>query len=629
MRINNIKINNFGKLHEKEIKFANNINVIYGKNESGKSTLLKLITSMFYGLSKNKNGKEITDFEKYTPWEGESFSAKLKYELDNKKQYEIYREFRKKEPKIFNEELEEISGQFNIDKTKGNQFFYNQTKIDEELFLSTIVSEQEELKLNQKSQEILLQKLSNIVSTGEYNTSFQKILNKLNKKQLEEIGTKRSQDRPINIIENKLKQLKKEKEDIEEYQKQKYEIEQEIIYAKKQLEGKKQLLELQQQTKELYNKNQLEKERIKINEKQIEKCKQNVEELKEKLEPIQLEQIKLEKTKLKSKVSTIIIILAVILSILSIVLLKNIVLKFIPLIFTIVYTFVNYITQRNKTMCITKKKKETQLQKDKIKAQIEILEHEILEYKQQISIIENTIRNRIEIEKQILKEKVDKPQEIDEIFKVQEIEQLEKTIINLQNIINETKLEIHKLELENQKISEKIENIIEIEEQTSNLQEQYEELLEYNETIEIAKQELEKAYEEMKQNITPRFTNKLSEIINKISNGKYKTVNFNEEKGITVELKNGNYVTANMLSIGTMDQLYLALRLSTIEEISEETMPILLDETFAYFDETRLENILKYLNEKFNNRQTIIFTCTNREIQTLEKNKIEYNLVNM
>lgn len=629
MKISNIKINNFGKLQDKEMELKNNINIIYGKNESGKSTLLKLVTSMFYGLSKNKNGKEITDFEKYTPWEGEKFSGKLKYELDNKKQYEIYREFRKKEPKIFNEELEEISEQFNTDKTRGSQFFYDQTKIDEELFLSTIVSEQEELKLNEKNQAILVQKLSNIVSTGEYNVSFQKIFNKLNKKQLEEIGTKRSQDRPINIIESELKQLHKEKENIEEYQKQKDEIEQEIINKQKQLKSKEQLLGMQQKVKEIHNKNQIEKEKIKINEKQIEKCKQNVEELKEKLEPIQLEQIKLEKTKLKSKVSTIIIILAVILSILSIVLLKNIVLKFIPLIFTIVYTFVNYITQRNKTMCITKKKKETQLQKDKIKAQIEILEHEILEYKQQISIIENTIRNRIEIEKQILKEKVDKPQEIDEIFKIQEIEQLEKTIINLQNIINETKLEIHKLELENQKISEKIENIIEIEEQTSNLQEQYEELLEYNETIEIAKQELEKAYEEMKQNITPRFTNKLSEIINKISNGKYKTVNFNEEKGITVELKNGNYVTANMLSIGTMDQLYLALRLSTIEEISEETMPILLDETFAYFDETRLENILKYLNEKFNNRQTIIFTCTNREIQTLEKNKIEYNLVNM
>ena len=56
MQINNLKINGFGKLKDKEINLEDGINVIYGKNEAGKSTLLKFITSMFYGLSKNKNG---------------------------------------------------------------------------------------------------------------------------------------------------------------------------------------------------------------------------------------------------------------------------------------------------------------------------------------------------------------------------------------------------------------------------------------------------------------------------------------------------------------------------------------------------------------------------------------------
>lgn len=627
MKIHNIKINNFGKLHEKEVKFNNNINIVYGKNESGKSTLLKLIISMFYGLSKNKNGKDITDFEKYTPWEGENFSAKLKYELDNQKQYEIYREFRKKEPKIFNEQLEEISEKFNIDKTRGNQFFYDQTKVDEEVFLSTIVSEQEALKLNEKSQTMLVQKLSNIVSTGEHNTSFQKILNKLNKKQLEEIGTKRSQDRPINIVENELKQLQEEKEDIEEYQKQKYEIEQQIDQEQKQLESKKQLLEIQQRVKEIYNKNIIQKERIKINEKQIEKCEQNINQLKEQLDSIQIEQIKLEKEKSKNNIP--IIVFAIFLSIVTILLVNNILLKFLPMICTIVYVVVSYITQRKKKMCITKMKKETQIQKEKIKAQIEVIENEIIDYKQQISVIQNTIKNTIEIEKQILKSKTNKLQEIEQVFEIQDIEQIDARIMKVQNIINETKLQIHKLELESETINKRIESIVEIEENISNLKEQYQELIEYNECIEIAKQEIEKAYEEMKQNITPKFTKNLSETINQISNGKYQKVNFNEEKGIIVELPNGNYVTANRLSIGTIDQLYLALRLSTLEEISEETMPILLDEAFAYFDEIRLENILKYLSKEFNNRQIIIFTCTNRERDILEKSKIEYNLINI
>ena len=69
MLIKKIQINNFGKLKNKEITLKNGINVIYGENESGKSTLLDFIVSMFYGINKNKNGKEISNYDKYTPWE--------------------------------------------------------------------------------------------------------------------------------------------------------------------------------------------------------------------------------------------------------------------------------------------------------------------------------------------------------------------------------------------------------------------------------------------------------------------------------------------------------------------------------------------------------------------------------
>ena len=68
MQIKNLQINNFGKLKNKNIELDNGINVIYGENESGKSTLLNFITSMFYGTSKNKNGNKISDFEKFLPW---------------------------------------------------------------------------------------------------------------------------------------------------------------------------------------------------------------------------------------------------------------------------------------------------------------------------------------------------------------------------------------------------------------------------------------------------------------------------------------------------------------------------------------------------------------------------------
>ena len=112
MNIKEIKINNYGNLENKEINLENGINIVYGKNESGKSTLLNYIKNIFYGISKNKNGRDISDYERYKPWGKEDFSGKLKYELDNKKEFEIYRDFNKKNPKIFNENLEEISKEF-------------------------------------------------------------------------------------------------------------------------------------------------------------------------------------------------------------------------------------------------------------------------------------------------------------------------------------------------------------------------------------------------------------------------------------------------------------------------------------------------------------------------------------
>ena len=73
------------------------------------------------------------------PWSGEEFSGKIDYELDDGNKFEVFRDFKKKNPKIFNEDKEDISKEFSIDKSKGNQFFFEQTKMDEDVFLSTIV----------------------------------------------------------------------------------------------------------------------------------------------------------------------------------------------------------------------------------------------------------------------------------------------------------------------------------------------------------------------------------------------------------------------------------------------------------------------------------------------------------
>ncbi len=94
-------------------------------------------------------------------------------------------------------------------------------------------------------------------------------------------------------------------------------------------------------------------------------------------------------------------------------------------------------------------------------------------------------------------------------------------------------------------------------------------------------------------------------------------------------MENGNYVPASKLSIGTIDQLYLSLRLSMVEELSKEKMPIILDEAFAYYDTERLKNILKYISERFEKHQIIILTCTNREKEILKNLNVNFNNIEL
>ena len=172
---------------------------------------------MFYGASKNKNGKEISDFDKYKPWKTEEFSGKINYTLDNGEEYEVYREFKKKNPIIYNSNKEDISKSFKIDKTKGIEFFLEQTGIDEETFYNTAISEQEGIRLSKSSQASIIQKISNLISSGDDGISFKKSMDKINKMQNEEVGTERTSQRPINIIDSKIQKLMEQKLSLESY----------------------------------------------------------------------------------------------------------------------------------------------------------------------------------------------------------------------------------------------------------------------------------------------------------------------------------------------------------------------------------------------------------------------------
>ena len=655
MKINNLKINSYGKLKDKEINLKNGINLVYGPNEAGKSTLIKFIINSFYGISKNKKGKEISDFDKYKPWQGEEFSGKVEYELDDNSKYEIYRDFSKKNPKIFNESMEDISKEFNIDKNRGNEFFYEQTKIDEDLFLSTLAINQNEVKLEDQSQNFLVQKIANLAQTGDDNTSFKRVIDRLNRRQLDEVGTERSREKPINVISRNIQNLETEKQELEKYKNFKYE------YEEKENSLEEEILKLEKENnflrevKNLNEKENIEKEKIKIKEniknENIEKInllKNKINNLKNNNKNIlekylennsgKIKNNKLNKNKLIKKLNIIFIFL-IIINIIQFIFIKNNYFKYIFLLtvptFLIFYIFL--INKENKKIKNKEKIEKNNfeninLELIKLENEKKILENNFNNLNEELNKIKNNfiLNNNLEKEK-IKNNYLNKIEEnkINNFLEEKNYEKIYFELENLQKEINNVKLKLHSLDLDKKNIEPKLENLSKIEEDLVNNNNKMLTLQKLNMSINLAKEVLNDSYNKMRNSVTPKFTENLSYNISKITSNKYKKVMFNEIEGLIVELENGDYIPVNRFSVGTIDQLYLSLRLSMIDELSNEKVPILLDEAFAFYDDNRLENILLYLNNEFKDRQIIIFSCTNREKNILEKGNVKFNFITL
>lgn len=657
MKIKSIKVNSFGKLNNKDINLSDKLNIIYGKNEAGKSTLLKFIQNIFYGTSKNKKGKSYSDYELYKPWNTEDFSGKIKYILDNGEEYEVYREFGKKNPKIFNGNMEDISKNYNIDKNTGSQFFYEQTKVDEFMFLSSIVSMQQEVRLNKQDQNVFVQKIANLAGTGDDSISYKKAIEKLNKKQLDEIGTDRSQGKPINICSNNIKRYKEKIQELEQYKQIKDGLDTEIKRLKTEIDSEKLKEKYLKELKDIKEQEKIEEEKIKLNYKIKEKNNDEIKEKNNELNELLIEESRLKRQKDNSnlnhgdnekKVNIIpyicCIFVFLILCAITYIITHNIVFSLlfvIPIILTIVF----YLYQSSKLREDTKRRvekinkekneleykinNEIRAKIDSVKNSIELIQKNNDTQDEEINKINNIINYELETRKVQIKNKyTDKIDEDDlnTLFKCIDYNQV---IENINEQIRAKELKLNTLEINKENAEKNVEELINLEEDLSIEQERMRELSKKNEKINLARQYLQVAYEKMKNSVAPKFTSNLSQNINKISAGKYNKVTVNDEEGLIVELPSGEYVPAEKLSGGTIEQLYLSLRLSMAKEISDENMPIILDEAFAYYDDQRLENTLKFLLDNFEDNQIILFTCTDREKDILNHIGQEFNYISI
>ena len=135
----------------------------------------------------------------------------------------------------------------------------------------------------------------------------------------------------------------------------------------------------------------------------------------------------------------------------------------------------------------------------------------------------------------------------------------------------------------------------------------------YYKALETAMEILENARAELQKRFAPRISQKAQQYMAQLTQGRYSQLHLDGDfvlwTGADGEIKTRE---ALWRSDGTVDQLYLALRLAVSQELLPGA-PMILDDALVRFDEERMKAALDLLREESANRQIILFSCQKRE----------------
>ncbi len=135
----------------------------------------------------------------------------------------------------------------------------------------------------------------------------------------------------------------------------------------------------------------------------------------------------------------------------------------------------------------------------------------------------------------------------------------------------------------------------------------------YYRALNLAQETLQKATQELQRRFAPRISQRAQELFARLTGQRYQRLSLCQDLSVEAGAQDENTLRSTLWrSDGTVDQLYLALRLAVAEELTPEA-PLVLDDALVRFDDIRLAAALKILREESEQKQVILFTCQSRE----------------
>ena len=538
MIIRELILKNFGRFRNRSIRLEEGINIIYGENESGKSTLHAFIQGMLFGLRKMRGRAARTDaYTRYTPWDNPSwYEGSLRFSCGGK-EFRLERDFRRGEEgtKLVCESDGELLS------VKDGDLEMLLGGISEAVYENTVSIGQ----MKSRTGDALLLELRNYLS------SYQ-----------ESGDGKLNLDRALLL----LKEKKKEWQSRMQIREQQQEAEEKKI--------KFEIAYLERETEELHQKLLEEQKREKAGEEELRREEQRQEELRreeqrrEEARRKELHQENMPGTggtlNWKKVISAL-------------------------LVGDVIVWGILFFTAGWKAACISAEC-------------ILIAEFLFMAYTSTA---------------------------------LKKAGKKEETKHAGQSMPDNTSGSLPKRKITGDSIRLLTAQILEKRTRLSNLQEELSELqmtgisdrpeMEEIRSLELAAETIQSLSVSAQESVGEALKNRISDIFCTMTGGKYKKVSIDEELKIDLFTEE-RHVPLFMASQGTIEQVYLALRIAVGDIFCcEETMPLLLDEVFAMYDEERMKETLGWLYKE--KEQVIIFTCNRRETEVLKRAGIPFHIV--
>ena len=617
MIIREANIGKFGKLENQKYQFAPQINVIYGANESGKSTLMQFLKAMLFGLEKTRVRKTLDTYNRYEPWDTPAyFYGSMMFET-GQQQFLLERNFyyKEKRARLVNiRDGEELSVEYgDLDMLLGN--------VSAAAYENTCCIGQEQLLPGRELGVLLEDERSNLAQTGSGDFQLSKALQELEqkrknaektRKELEQQRLSHIHQLEVNqqVLERDIAGLKAQQE---KQSTQQGTVQERVRALQQQMEpvqtAYQTVCRREQELKSAVAQEQLEWEQVEREQWKREQFRRE----QEKTDALQ------QKSGKNAGFSPLLLI-GVAGLILAPVLRSAMdgfqkiapALNIICIILILAGLVSAYRKSREKKTADSGQKHRQSVndsvqnhrgQDDRANGRADL---QSVERERRKAALDQKLQ-RVCQQKSTLEEQLQKLKDQKKSLQLQAARQ-EGSGDQLQSQIQEKEVELENL----------TEQVAELQQETPE---------EHNaradrDALELAAETMSRLAARMSKALEHTLDKEMSGILAQITGNVHEQLQVTDGQGIVLA-EQLQKRTPEAYSQGTMQQAYFSYRMAAGHMLmKEEPLPFLLDETFANYDEERLRQTLRWLAEQEN--QIFLFTCRETEMRLLTEEDIPF-----